>query len=174
LERRFEEFGVIMNCPAKYTKAAGILLDYCAQSLTPVQMAEFEAHLGQCPDCARIVAAQKEVWGALDTWTPVPVSSNFDARLYARIAEEETVPAWRSWLSRIFQPPVPYSLWKAAVPVAACAALAVGLFIRMPEASQHNVQPQLRAEKVDIEQVEQALQDIDILTPAAQAPVGSM
>jgi anti-sigma factor RsiW len=160
-----------MNCPAKYKQDAGILLDYCAQSLPPAQMAEFESHVGQCPDCTRIVEAQKQVWSALDAWTPVEVTCNFDARLYARIAEEQTVPAWRCWLSRIFQPPVPYSLWKAAVPLAACAALAVGLFIRMPET--HPV-TQPRVDKIDIEQVEQALQDIDILTPAAQAPVGSM
>jgi hypothetical protein len=38
----------------------------------------------------------------------------------------------------------------------------------------HTVQPQLRADKVDIEQVEQALEDFDILTPPAQAPSGSM
>jgi hypothetical protein len=136
-----------------------------------MQTAEFEIHLQQCADCSRLVEAQKEVWGALEAWTPVPVSVNFDARLYARIAKEQTAPAWQLWLGRIFQPPVPYPLWKSAVPlIAACAVLAVALSVRMPDSVDHR----LRADKVDIEQVEQTLEDFDILTPAVQAPAGSM
>ena len=162
-----------MNCPTKGNEDAEILLDYCAQTLSPLQTEEFEIHLKQCADCSRLVAAQKEVWGALDTWTPVPVSSNFDARLYARIAEEQTAPAWQLWLRRVFHPPVPYPLWKSAVPLlAACAVLAAGLAVRTPNAKI--VQHQLRADKVDIEQVEQTLEDFDILTPATQTSTGSM
>lgn len=162
-----------MNCPTKKNEDAGILVDYCAQALSPVQMAEFEDHLKQCADCSRLVDAQKRVWSALDEWTPVPVSLNFDARLYARIAQEQTSPPWIVWLRRLFHPPVPYSIWKAAVPVAACAVLAAAILVRMPDAGSAP-HPQLRAEKIDIEKVEQTLEDLDILTPAAQAPVGSM
>ena len=164
-----------MNCPTKGNEDAEILLDYCAQTLSPQQTAEFEIHLEQCADCSRLVEAQKEVWGALEAWTPAPVSINFDARLYARIAEEQAAPAWRLWLRRIFHPPVPYPLWKPAVPlVAACAVLAAGLAVRMPDATDAQQQHPLRADKVDIEQVEQTLEDFDILTPAVQAPSGSM
>ena len=161
-----------MNCPTKTNEDAEILLDYCAQKLSPLQTEEFEIHLKQCTDCSAVVTAQKEVWGALESWTPMPVSSSFDARLYARIAQEQAAPAWRLWLRRIFQPPVPYPLWKSAVPLlAACAVLGVALSVRMPDvATQH----QVRAEKVDIEQVEQTLEDFDILTPVAQASPGSM
>jgi anti-sigma-K factor RskA len=163
-----------MNCPTKRNEDAEILLDYCAQTLSAEQGAEFEIHLQQCADCSRLVEAQKEVWGALEAWTPPPVSINFDARLYARIAEEQTAPAWQLWLRRIFHPPVPYPLWKSAVPlVAACAVLAAGLAVRTPDAAT-TVQPQLRADKVDIEKVEQTLEDFDILTPPVQAPAGSM
>ena len=162
-----------MNCPTKRNEDAEILLDYCAQALTPEQTAAFEIHLQQCADCSRLVEAQKEVWGALEAWTPPPVSSNFDARLYARIATEQSAPAWQVWLRRVFQPPVPYPLWKSAIPlVAACAVLAAGLAVRTPDAAV--TAPQLRADKVDIEQVEQTLEDFDILTPAVQAPAGSM
>jgi len=162
-----------MNCPTKKNEDAEILLDYCAQTLSPLQTAEFEIHLKQCADCSRLVEAQKEVWGALDAWTPHPVSVNFDARLYARIAQEQAAPGWQLWLRRIFQPALPYPLWKPAVPlIAACALLAVGLSVRTPD-STNAVHPQLRADKVDIEQVEQTLEDFDILAPA-QAPAGSM
>lgn len=163
-----------MNCPTKRNEDAEILLDYCAQTLSPLQTAEFEIHLKQCADCSRLVEAQKEVWGALEAWTPHPVSVNFDARLYARIAEEQAGPAWRRWFGGIFQPAVPYPLWKSAVPlIAACALVAVGLSVRTTDAI-HAPQAQLRADKVDIEQVEQALEDFDILTPPAQAAPGSM
>src|SRR5271170_2594154 len=162
-----------MNCPTKRNEDAEILLDYCAQTLSPLQTAEFEIHLKQCADCSRLVEAQKEVWGALDAWTPAPVSVNFDARLYARIAEEQSAPVWQRWLGRIFQPALPYPLWKSAVPlIAACALLAAGLSVRTPQAV--NPGPQLHADKVDIEQVEQTLEDFDILTPPAPAPAGSM
>jgi anti-sigma factor RsiW len=164
-----------MNCPTQRNEDAEILLDYCAQTLSPPQTEEFEIHLKQCAECSRLVAAQTEVWGALEVWTPVPVSSDFDARLHARIAAEEAqaVPAWRLWLRRIFQPPIPYPLWKSAVPLAAaCAVVVAVLSVRMPDAA---VAPhQVRAEKVDIEQVEQTLEDFDILTPAVQASTGSM
>ena len=163
-----------MNCPTKTNEDAEILLDYCAQTLSPVQTAEFEIHLQQCADCSRLVEAQKEVWGALDAWTPAPVSVNFDARLYARIAQEQAAPAWRVWMRRIFQPALPYPLWKSAVPlIAACALLAVGLTVRMPQTADPG-HAQLHADKVDIEKVEQTLEDFDILTPPAQAPSGSM
>ena len=86
----------------------------------------------------------------------------------------QTTPAWRLWLRRIFHPPVPYPLWKSAIPlVAACAVLAAGLAVRTPDATT-TAQPQLHADKVDIEQVEQTLEDFDILTPAVQSPSGSM
>jgi anti-sigma-K factor RskA len=163
-----------MNCPTKRNEDAEILLDYCARTLSAQQMAEFEIHLQQCADCSRLVEAQKEVWGAMEAWTPPSVSSNFDARLYARIAQEQTAPAWQLWLRRIFHPPVPYPLWKSAIPlVAACAVLAAGLAVRMPDATTA-AQPQLHADKVDIEKVEQTLEDFDILTPPVQAPAGSM
>ncbi len=167
-----------MNCPTKRNEDAEILLDYCAQTLSAEQTAEFEIHLRQCADCSRVVEAQKEVWGALEAWTPPAVSINFDARLYARIAREQAAPSWRHWLGRIFHPPVPYPLWKSAVPlIAACAVLAAGLAVRMPDAphvAPHAAPHQPRADKVDIEQVEQTLEDFDILTPPAQAQSGSM
>jgi hypothetical protein len=42
----------------------------------------------------------------------------------------------------------------------------------MPDSSV--LHPQLRADKIDIEKVEQTLEDFDILTPPAQTPAGSM
>jgi hypothetical protein len=163
-----------MNCPTKRNEDAEILLDYCAQTLSPLQTAEFEIHLKQCAECSRLVEAQKEVWGALEAWTPPVVSINFDARLYARIAEEQAAPAWQLWLRRVVQPALPYPFWKSAIPLTvACALVMVGLYVRMPQAAQ-TAHPQLHADKVDIEKVEKTLEDFDILTPPAQTKTGSM
>jgi hypothetical protein len=62
---------------------------------------------------------------------------------------------------------------------AACAVLALGLYVKTPDAPvafpQQAQQHQVHAtDHVDIEQVEQTLEDLDILTPAAQSPTGSM
>ena len=92
------------------------------------------------------------------------VSQRFDARLYARIAEEEAAPVWTRWMRRFFQPAVPVPMWKPAVSLAAaCAVLGVGLAFHTPVA--HDAAKQVRADNVDIEQVANALDDLEMLTP---------
>ena len=155
-----------MICPTA-TKSVEILLDYCAGTLESARAAEFAKHIEVCDGCRRVVEAQRGVWGALDGWKPVEVSPEFDARLYARIAQEPAAPQWRRWLREIFRPAVPYPLWKPAVPLAAaCAALAVGFLVHTPNPG--DTSKQIRAEKVDIEQVERTLEDLDMLTPLSQ------
>ena len=57
--------------------------------------------------------------------------------------------------------------WKPAVSLAAaCAVLTVGLMVRMPGPS--DTSSQLKPEKVDIEQVEKTLDDLEILMPPVQ------
>ncbi len=110
-------------------------------------------------------------------WTPPAVSHDFDARLYARIRQEETIPAWRRFARNLFSPPVPWAFWKPAVSLmAACAVLAVGLMVRVPERSD-TVKTRViidKTDKVDMQQVEQALEDLDMLTPAGPAPASAM
>lgn len=162
-----------MVCSLQNKKGEQILLDYCAHTLEPAQAIEFEKHMESCADCRRVVEAQSEVWQLLDRWRPAPLPADFDARLYARIAQEAATPVWRQWLRRMFQPAVPVSIWKPAVPIAAaCALLVFGFLVRTPvvtEPSQH-----IRAEKVDIEQVETTLEDLDLLTPASQGSARAM
>jgi anti-sigma factor RsiW len=135
-----------------------ILLDYCAGTLEPARAAEVREHIEGCADCRRLVEAQRDVWSALDRWTAVEVSPDFDARLYARIAREQAKPAWIEWLR---------PLWKPALPLAvACAVLVVGFLVRTPRAVDNS--PQVRADKIDIEQVEKTLEDLDMLTPSSK------
>lgn len=151
-----------MECPIY--KAAEIAIDYCAGTLESSRSVEFELHLNHCAECSRVVNAQRELWETLDRWASPAVSSNFDAHLYARIARENSSPGWVRWMRRVFQPPVPVVAWKSALSLAAaCAVLAAGLVVHAPHPA--NNRQQVRAEHVDIDQVQTALDDIDVLMP---------
>lgn len=151
-----------MECPI-HNQAAEIIIDYCAGTLEVSRKSEFERHMAQCAECSRVVSAQRELWETLDRFPAPEVSPDFDARLYARIAQEDAAPAWVRWMRRVLQPPVGVAAWKAAVSLAAaCAVLAAGLLVRIP----HPADPQqIRVEHVDLEQVQTALDDIDVLMP---------
>jgi anti-sigma factor RsiW len=156
-----------MECVSKSRDRAEILVDYCSGALDGARAAEIEKHIADCADCRATVEAQRELWHALDQWSAPEVSSNFDARLYARIAEEEAEPAWRRWVRRVFEPAVPVAIWKPAVSLAlAGAVLAVGLVVQSPRPAEPI--PQIHADHaVDIETVASALDDLEMLTPLA-------
>jgi hypothetical protein len=100
----------------------------------------------ECADCRGFAA----VWERLDEFAAPEVTPGFDARLYARIAAEE---ARRPWWYRLLWPPI--------APVAAAAVAALVLYlhpVRTPDASK-------QANKSEIEQVAQAVDDLNLLTP---------
>jgi anti-sigma-K factor RskA len=153
-----------MVCLIQLKEGAEILMDYCAQALDPARRAEIEHHVESCANCRELVEKQAKLWEMLDQWQTPAVSSNFDARLYARIAREEAGPAWKKWARRIFEPAAPVAIWKPAVSLAAaCAVLATALTVNTPQ--HQTTTPQLRADQVDIEQVAKALDDLDLLAP---------
>jgi anti-sigma factor RsiW len=143
-----------MTCPTTNKQSTEILLEYCAGTLDPDRTLEFEKHAAECAECGRQVASQRALWQTLDQWTPAEISPDFDARLYARIAREEAAPLWKKWFVRGWKP--------ALVTAVAGAAIVIALFVRQP-------QPPLRTDTVDIDQVEHALEDLDMLTPLPAA-----
>src|SRR5260370_16581007 len=96
--------------PLENGNGAELVLAYCARTLAQDECAAFERHMLSCAGCRELAAAQQAVWSALDTWTPEPIFSNFDEKLYQRIALEDQSPCrlplfqanW-SWL-----PPMPF------------------------------------------------------------------
>lgn len=160
-----------MECIANGKQGAELLLDYSAGKLDAARTAELTSHIRQCPECAALVEAQSKVWNVLDAWKPVQVSPDFDAKLYARIARHST-PAWRRWLA-----------WKPLPLAAAAAALLLALAIRVPDwedripsrpAPAAQVQAPApsqvqdsHAAAIDPDQVEQALEDLDLTAPSA-------
>ncbi len=148
-----------MDCITKDEKGIELLLDYCTGTLEPSRTVEVDRHLASCADCRILVREQRNVFVAMDAWTLPDVSPDFDSRLYARISVERSSGFWaflRQW-------------WKPAIPVAlAAAALSVMFFVKsQAPGTNHTGAAHTGMEKAEIEQVEQALDDMDMLAPAA-------
>jgi anti-sigma factor RsiW len=153
-----------MICFANHREGAEILLDYSSGTLDGALRRDVDQHVESCAECRRLVEAQRTVYSALDEWTAPEVPLDFDQKLYARIAAEK--PAfWHRWL-----PVTPIVWWKPAVPVA-LAALALSALFFVRTSNPGPVQQQPGIGKADIEQVEQALDDMDLLAPATSSSV---
>jgi anti-sigma factor RsiW len=159
-----------MDCLKNSTSGAETLLDYCSGALNPAHAVELERHIETCPDCRTLVEAQRELWSQLDRWKAPAVSENFNARMYARIAQENQLPRWKQWIRRLTEPAAPYSLWKPAALAAACAVMAVGFLVEVPgplhTVAQKAPAAQADTQPVDIEQVASALEELDLLMPS--------
>ncbi|MGC8794194.1 MAG: anti-sigma factor family protein [Bryobacteraceae bacterium] len=131
---------------------AELLLVYCARRLDPATRAMIERHMQQCPDCRAFGEQQSAVWEALDEWDALPVSEDFDARLFARIGQspQNRRPAI---LPRWLRAPVPLA--------AACTALLAFLLLRSPHVTAPHAPEQAAVEEV--ESAEAALEDIEML-----------
>ena len=149
-----------MNCPIETQESAGLLLDYCSRKLDPETTAVLERHIASCPACSEFARGQNAVWQALDAWEALPVSSDFDRRLYRRI--EEQAP----WWDRVLRPFRPV-LVRQGLPVAAAACLVVmaGILLDRPAGVPRiSGEPDAaQFEAVQPDQVEHALEDMEML-----------
>ena len=153
-----------MNCPIKAQENKEWLLDYAAGRLDGERAVLVEQHVKACQDCARFVEAQQVVWNALSQWKPQPVSDDFDRRL-DRAIEAEPV----SWMDRIFRPLQP--LWRPVVPlVAACLLIVAGVVLDIPRVAVNPADSQAHVEKIEPDQVERTLDDIEMLRELVLKP----
>jgi anti-sigma factor RsiW len=146
-----------MICLSANKQGADILLDYLGGSLDPARKVELERHVEECAECRKLL----EVSARLDEWPAPEISSDFDARLYARIAQENAAqPWWRKFL------------WRPAVPLAAAGVvLVLALFVNGPDVQ--DAPKQVRPENTaDILQAEQALEDLELLMPLDASSAG--
>ena len=142
-----------MICFTDNPQSAELLTDYCAGTLDAQRAGEIDAHLQKCPKCNALAQAQRTVWEALDSWRPVEVSPSFDAELYARIGAAAGQPWWKR------------GLWRPLLPLAAAGvALALAMMVWIPRRIAPADSP-VRVERIDVQQVEQALDDMDLLSP---------
>ena len=159
-----------MDCPLKtgeksgeaYRQASEAIIAYGAGTFPAVGNLAIRQHLETCDLCKSAVEAQREVWSALDAWTPAPVPQNFDERVYARIDAYQQ----QSWWQRSLGSLSGKWSWKPAMPVAvACTVLVAAFLLNSPEPKHlppASVQHALDR-GVDVQQVERALDDLDML-----------
>jgi len=138
-----------MECPHRTGEGSGLAVSYIAGNLDARTAAAFEKHLGACPECRARTTEQQVLWLALDEWQPEAISANFNQALLERIGEQES--RWRVRLN-----------WRSAAPAAAACCMLIAAFL----AKQPALTP--TQPRVQIEQVERALDDMDMLS---QVPV---
>jgi len=137
------------------------IVAYGAGTLDAPTQAALELHLLECPECRQLADSQKAVWTALDHWPPAAISTDFDEKLYARIAQREQ----ESWWQRLSH--WNWS-WRPALPVAAACAVLVAAFLLKPPAPVPLNQAHA-PQKIQMEQVERALDDMDMLKQITSA-----
>lgn len=171
------EKDLTMSCCNQSDSAVDTLVDYCAGTLSAAAAESVEKHLLECPACEQMANAQRSAWAALDEWRTPAVSDDFDAKLYRRIEAGKRA----GWVRRFFNTFAEGGLssaWKPAIPLgAATLALAVGFLLRSPTPVLSIVQPggtgietvtTSTAQTVDVDQLESALDDLDMLTPMSR------
>ena len=151
-----------MNCPLETPETADLLLEYCTRSLNAERTAILERHIALCPACRRFADDQRAVWEALDSWEAAPVSADFDRRLYTRIENDQS---WRERMWRAVRPLFAYR----GIPAAATACLLLTAGVVMLDRSGDPVQPppvkpETAVVDVQAEQVETALDAMDVLS----------
>jgi anti-sigma factor RsiW len=139
---------------------ADLLLEYVAGRLNGEATARLERHLEVCPGCREVTGGRRAVWEALDAWEPVPVSPDFDRRLYRRIELEV------SWWDRMIRPFRP-ALIRRGLPIAAAAGLVLVAGLMVVDRSI-TVKPvpekaSVQMESLRPDQAESALEDMQML-----------
>jgi anti-sigma factor RsiW len=155
---------------------AELLLAYCARRLDLETQTVLERHMAACPACREFQQGQQAVWNALDAWEAMPVSDDFDRRLYRRIEEEEARASWWSRLTRPFRPMFEPPLLSRGVPfaAAACLLLVAGMILERPGSVvvPDEVTADARMESIQPDQVERTLDDMEMLRQFRVTPAG--
>jgi anti-sigma factor RsiW len=142
---------------------ADILLDYCNRKLDPALAELFEQHMESCAACRAFSESQSAVWNALDAFEAMPISPDFDRRLFERIERDEQRSWWTRLRNRLALSGT--SIWKPAIPIAALALLAAGIWMRPAPTSIEVIEPTKMAtmDRVDPEQIDAAVEDMEML-----------
>jgi hypothetical protein len=161
-----------MNCLLETREETQVLLDYCAHALSAERVAFVETHIKSCSRCQEFTASQQALSEALELWQAPPVSQDFNRRLYQRIDAGSARPAW--WSALVSHVLVPHVLVRPFHPVwfrrglpfaaAACLLVSAGVLLERPVSSVSAPKDMAQVESVQPEQVEQALDTMDLLS----------
>ena len=153
-----------MKCPSEIMEEAE-LLAFSAETLEPARTAKIEEHLKTCSGCREFVEQQRAVWRALDVWEAPAISAEFDQRLFQRI--EQNPGWWNRWMTVLR-----VVLVRQGLPIAAAASLIVvaGLVsLRSPNSAARPRPQAIQVEKLQPEQVEDAVDDLQMLGEFSRA-----
>jgi anti-sigma factor RsiW len=164
-----------MNCPLQREETGDVLLDYSARRLDAARTAVLEQHMEKCPKCASFRSDQALLWDALDTWEPMPVSRDFNRRLWQRIDAAAAAP----WYTRVAES-LRFANWKPVFPLAAAVLVIAGGFL-LDQRDSREPAPGINVEAgsvktgsvktgsvqgvsmTEVDQLEQTLDDIQLL-----------
>ena len=154
-----------MKCPIETHENPELLLAYCAGKLDPKTQTILDQHFGACPHCREFQKSQATVWQALDGWEAMPVSADFDRRLYRRMEEEHAQASWWARLVRPFRPVFQTPLTSRGLPVAAAAVLILLAGVILERANKLAAPEDMaeRIESIQPDQVERTLDDMEML-----------
>jgi len=158
-----------MPCPINDRKE--VLLDYVAVRLPAEARSAVEEHAVDCPPCQEFLAEQGALWSTLDSFESPAVGSDFDKRLYARIASQEKASFWWKAWQRIFESGEPWS-WRPAIAASAVFAIVMAVVLIRPSSAPYGSGgdaakvESIRSAGIDVpdvEAVEAALEDLEML-----------
>jgi anti-sigma factor RsiW len=167
-----------MSCQIRSEEHTDLLLAYAAGKLRGDAAAMLELHMKTCEDCAAFGRAQANVWNMLDNWEVRPVSADFNRQLYARLEAASSASWWERLGSAVndFVHPL---FARPAFPLAAASLVIVaGFVLDHPGRSVVSLSESalskpadLRAssveinkvDKLEVDQVEATLDDIEML-----------
>ncbi|MBI2681541.1 MAG: zf-HC2 domain-containing protein [Candidatus Solibacter usitatus] len=146
---------------------AALLLDYCAGRLEAGAARDVERHLAECARCTEFVAGQQALWNVMNSWQAPPVSADFDRHLDGRLRETDSL----LWIERVTRALRPAFARPPLALAAVCLVMAAGMLLRNPRASvAPSVDSHARMEQIEPEQVEKALDDMQMLRELSSAP----
>ena len=161
-----------MDCPLRREETADLLLDYAARRLDAARAGAIERHMDDCAECRKFRTEQTAVWDALDAWEPMPVSMDFNRRLWQRIDSAGQAPWYRSLADSLR-----LVNWKPVLPVAAAILAIAGGFLLDHPGNRVSAPPASvpGVSLTQADQLEQTLDDIQMLRllDSANAPSGS-
>ena len=147
------------------------LASYVAGRLPAAERARLASHVADCAVCRNRLSRQAQLWAALDQWSPPAVTASFDRRLWRRLAQQQPAPGWEA-VCRAAATKMALSRWRSVAVLTIAGALAIALWVhgwvRHPAPGLEPTPAETSGIDVaDIESIERALEDLELLRTAA-------
>lgn len=133
------------------------ILNPTGPPLNEAEQSQFDQWLEREPELQAMYEGQLELFRTMDQWETTEPSDGFDEAVYARIRQDAAAqPLWRSLL---------FGSWKPTLAAGVAAAVLLGIFLfdQQPVDEPAQVAVKSAAEAEYYEQIESALDDVEML-----------